>query len=99
MTFITERTNWSSILITMFIHLLLWEQVPGDAEDVYNSMTYIRDMKSTKERVLTNFVSLHESSILALLLRRIVNVFRTLNSRRIAKRERQSFPYDFGERI
>ena len=73
--------------------------MPGGAGDLCGRITYIRDMKEDKkERVLTNFDSRHKSSILATLLHGIVKVFRTLNSRRIVKRERQSFPFDFGGR-
>ena len=47
--------------------------VPRDTEDLdtCNSITYIRDMKSTKERVLTNFGSRHKSSIFGTLIERI----------------------------
>ena len=68
---------------------------PGDTEDSYNSKTYIRDMKSRKDRVLTK----HESSISAFCFTELWTYsMQTLNSRRITKREKQGFPFDFGRR-
>lgn len=73
-----------------------FNEVPGGTMDLYNCITYIRDMKSTKERVLTNIWQPARELYLGLLLHGIiVNVFRILNLRLIVKPERQSFPLDF----
>ena len=45
--------------------------VPKDMENLDNSLTYIRDTKTTKERVLTNFGSRQKSSIFGTLIERI----------------------------
>ena len=57
----------------------------------YSRITYIRDMKGTKEIVLTNIWHPVRGLYFGLLLHRIVNVFWTLNLRRIEKRKKTEF--------
>ena len=58
----------------------------SSVKNVYNRITYIRDMKRTKDRVLNNNIwQLARERYFGLLLHGIVNEFRTPNLRKLIK--------------
>ena len=76
-----------------------FNKVPGGAGYSCDGfIIYIRDMKKYKRESLQTLAADTRALILVFLPHGIVKVFLTLNSRRMVKSERQSFPFGLGGR-